>query len=56
MKNNTIKKGMEIEIFIDSLAYGGNGISKYEGIVVFTKNVIPGQTVKVKVVKNKKTY
>ena len=56
MKNNTIKKGMEIEIFIDSLAYGGNGISKYEGIVIFTKNVIPGQTVKVKVVKNKKTY
>ena len=56
MKNNTIKKGTEIEIFIDSLAYGGNGISKYEGIVIFTKNVIPGQTVKVKVVKNKKTY
>ena len=56
MKNNTIKKGTEIEIFIDSLAYGGNGISKYEGIVIFTKNVIPGQTVKVKVVKNRKTY
>ena len=56
MKYNTVKKGTEIEIFIDSLAYGGNGISKYEGIVIFTKYVIPGQIVKVNVVKNKKTY
>ena len=56
MKNNTIKKGTEIDISIDSLAYGGNGISKYNGIVVFTKNVIPGQIVKAKIIKNKKTY
>ena len=54
MKNNLLKKGTEIDITIDSLAYGGSGVSKYDGIVIFTKNVIPGQKVKAKIIKNKK--
>jgi len=54
--NNIIKKGTILELTIDKLAYGGNGISKYEGMIIFTKNVLPGQTVKVKIIKNKKTY
>ena len=49
MRTNPLKKGTEIDITIDSLAYGGSGVSKYDGIVIFTKNVIPGQKVKAKI-------
>ena len=54
--NPLIKKGSELNLQIDSLSYGGKGISRYEGIVIFTNNVLPGQTVKVRIIKKKKNY
>ena len=53
---NPIKKGTELNLKIDSLSYGGKGISRYDGIVIFTNNVLPGQTVKAKIIKKKKSY
>ena len=38
------------------MSYGGKGISRHEGIVVFTNNVLPGQTIKAKIIKKKKSY
>ncbi len=37
--NIAIKKGFELHLTIDSLTYGGKGISRYDGIVIFTNNV-----------------
>ena len=54
--NSLIKKGSELDLKIDSLSYGGKGISRYDGIVIFTNNVLPGQTVKVRIIKKKKNY
>ena len=54
--NLPIKKGSEVNLTIDSLSYGGKGISKHDGIVVFTNNVLPGQTIKAKIIKKKKSY
>ena len=54
--NLSIKKGSEINLTIDSLSYGGKGISRYNGIVIFTNNVLPGQTIKAKIIKKKKSY
>ena len=54
--NPLIKKGSELNLQIDSLSYGGKGISRYEGIVIFTNNVLPGQTVKARIIKKKKNY
>ena len=54
--NLPIKKGSEINLTIDSLSYGGKGISRHDGIVIFTNNVLPGQTIKAKIIKKKKTY
>jgi len=54
--NLPIKKGEEINLTIDSLSYGGKGISKYDGIVIFTNNVLPGQIIKAKIIKKKKNY
>ncbi len=51
-----IKKGSELELYIEKLAYGGLGIGHHENIVVFVKGAIPGQTVRVKIYKKKKKY
>jgi 23S rRNA (uracil1939-C5)-methyltransferase len=53
---NPIKRGAELNLKIDSLTYGGKGISKYNGLVIFTNNVLPGQTIKAKIVKKKKNF
>ena len=54
--NEKIKKGSELNLTIESLAYGGKGISKYNDIVIFTNNVLPGQKIKAKIIKKKKKY
>ena len=56
MTEVTIKKGQEIELTIDSLAYGGRGVSKADGFVIFVKNAIPGQKVKALIYRKKKGY
>ena len=52
----TIKKGTELELEIDSLAYGGMGLAKKDSFVIFVKNAIPGQRVKAFIYKKKKGY
>ena len=51
-----IKKGVELELQIESLAYGGKGIAKIDNFVIFVKGAIPGQTVKARVYKKKKGF
>ena len=50
------KKGNEIELTIDSLAFGGRGVAKTGDFVWFVDRAIPGQTVKARVSKKKKNY
>ena len=45
-----LKKGSEINVLIDSLSFGGKGVSRYNNIVVFVKNGIPGQQLKVVII------
>ena len=49
-----IKRKAEVELKIESLAYGGMGIAKKENFVIFVKNAIPGQTVIARIYKKKK--
>jgi 23S rRNA (uracil1939-C5)-methyltransferase len=51
-----IKKGAELELKIESLAFGGTGVSHHEGAVIFVKNAIPGQTVMARVYKKRSSY
>ena len=53
---SNLKKGSEIIVSIDSLAFGGKGIARYNNIVIFVKNGIPGQKLKVLIIKKSKTY
>ena len=57
MEYNSIKKGTILpNLEIESLAFGGKGLAKYNNLVVFVENSIPGQKVDVIVVKKKKKY
>ncbi len=51
-----VKKGAEIELDIDSAAYEGKGIGKLDGQVVFVPNTAPGDKVKTRIIKKKKSY
>ncbi|MFA6305853.1 MAG: 23S rRNA (uracil(1939)-C(5))-methyltransferase RlmD [Candidatus Gracilibacteria bacterium] len=40
------KKGQIVEVEISSIAFGGRGIGKYEGITCFVDNTMPGDVVR----------
>ena len=51
-----IKRGQELELKIESLAYGGLGLARKDNFVIFVKGAIPGQSVKAKIYKKRKGY
>jgi 23S rRNA (uracil1939-C5)-methyltransferase len=46
-----VQRGQELELQIDSLAYGGNGVARLDGFVVFVRRGLPGDTVRARVTK-----
>ena len=55
-EQNTIKKGMDVELEIESLAFGGMGVSRINEKITFVKNAIPGQTVTARITKKRSSY
>ena len=53
---NTIKKGMDVELEIESLAFGGMGVAHLNEMVAFVKNAIPGQKVTARITKKRSSY
>ncbi len=51
-----VRKGEELELRVDSLAYGGNGVARHDGFVVFVRRALPGDTVRARVTKLKRGY
>ena len=49
-------KGQELELHVDSLAFGGNGVARHEGYVVFVAGAVPGDRVRAVVTKRKRAY
>ncbi len=49
-------RGDVLELTIDSLAHGGNGVARRDGYVVFVAGAVPGDRVKAVVGKAKKAY
>lgn len=54
--NMTLKKGDMVELSIDNTAYGGQGIARLQGFVIFVRGAIPGDRVMARVVKKRKDY
>jgi len=52
----TIKRGVELDLKIESLAYGGMGLARKNDFVIFVKNAIPGQKVLARIYKKRKGY
>jgi 23S rRNA (uracil1939-C5)-methyltransferase len=46
----------ELDLTIDSLAFGGNGVARHEGYVLFVQGALPGDRVRAKVTKTKRDY
>jgi 23S rRNA (uracil1939-C5)-methyltransferase len=51
-----VARGDQIELTTDSLAYGGNGVARLNGFVVFVKRGLPGDTVRAEVTKVKRGF
>ena len=51
-----VKKGQEIELQIEGLAFGGKGIARVDGLAVFVERVVPGDRVRARVSKKKKSF
>jgi 23S rRNA (uracil1939-C5)-methyltransferase len=50
------QRGDELDLRIDSLAYGGAGVARLDGYVVFVRDAIPGDRVRAVVTKRKRAY
>jgi 23S rRNA (uracil1939-C5)-methyltransferase len=49
-------KGQELELTIDALAHGGNGVARHDGFVVFVGGTVPGDRVRAVLTTRKKGY
>src|SRR3954454_11825521 len=49
-------RGQRVELRVDSLAHGGNGVGRLDGFVVFVRGAVPGDRVLAEVAKTKRAY
>jgi 23S rRNA (uracil1939-C5)-methyltransferase len=50
------ERGQELELTVDALAYGGNGVARHDGYVVFVNGAVPGDRVRAVLTKRKRAY
>ena len=51
-----LKKGTEVELTVESTAFKGKGVAKYDGIAVFVPGTAPGDIIKARITRKKKTF
>src|SRR4051795_13785090 len=49
-------RGDELDLRIDSLAYGGAGVARSDGYVCFVRDAVPGDRVRARITKRKRAY
>jgi 23S rRNA (uracil1939-C5)-methyltransferase len=50
------RRGDELELTIDALAFGGAGVARHDGYVVFVPGTVPGDRVRAVIGKSKRAY
>src|SRR5215212_8349651 len=50
------KPGAELELGVDDFAFGGAGVARLDGYVVFVRGAIPGDRVRARVTRSKRDY
>ena len=51
-----VREDQELDLTIESLAYGGNGVARLNGFVVFVRRGLPGDVVRARVTKVKRNH
>jgi 23S rRNA (uracil1939-C5)-methyltransferase len=51
-----VRKEQELELRVDSLAYGGNGVARLNSFVVFVRRALPGDVVRARITKVKRSH
>ena len=51
-----VKKGKELELQVERLTFGGKGLARVNGFVVFLERTIPGQRVLARITRKKPSY
>ncbi len=51
-----VSVGQELELRVDSLAFGGSGVARLDGFVVFVRRGLPGDLVRAQVTKTRKSH
>src|SRR4029078_11713967 len=51
-----VVRDQELELDVESLAYGGNGVARLDGFVVFVRRGLPGDRVRARVTKVKRSH
>ena len=50
------RRGEQLEVEVDSLAFGGRGVARADGFVVFVAGALPGDRARVEITKAKKRF
>jgi 23S rRNA (uracil1939-C5)-methyltransferase len=50
------RRGDELELTIDRLAHGGAGVARSDGYVVFVRGAVPGDRVRARITKSKRSF
>jgi len=51
-----MKKGEIVELEIEKVIYGGEGLAHVDGFALFVENTIPGDRVRARIIKKKKQF
>ncbi len=51
-----VRRDQELELRVESLAYGGSGVARLNGFVVFVRRALPGDVVRARVTKVKRSH
>lgn len=52
----SLKKGAELTLEIEGAAFKGKGVAKVDGLAVFVPGTMPGDIVKARIIKRRKSY
>ena len=52
----SLRKGDIVQLQIDQMAYGGKGVARLNGFVIFVRGAVPGDSIRGRVIKKKKDY
>jgi 23S rRNA (uracil1939-C5)-methyltransferase len=55
-KVKSVKKGEVVDLEVFDLAFGGKGVAKLDGMVVLVHNAVPGDLIKAKILKRKRSF